>query len=565
MPKNTNSPSVLIPFIVLLACAATAPARAEELIGHWPLIIDGRDISGNNLHATPHNIDFAVTGPANRAETAAAFNGQSSRLEVPDHEFLHLGNDDFTVAAWVYTDDTTIDIPGDIISKYDLVTHRGFHFCLKTNAGVTFSQPNFRQLQFGVDDDRAKNDWSDCGRPGTALLAFALCSFDGELYAGTCEPGRDESGHVYRYAGDQKWVDCGAPDKSNAVTSLAVFNGQLYAATGRYRVAGSALPESENTNLGGRIFRYAPPSGWIDCGQLPNAEAVGGLAVFQKNLYATSLYRPPGFFRYDGNQTWQECELPSRPADTTGDSKHMRVEALAPFNGALYATSYDGGRVFRFDGRRWIDCGQLADNTQTYSLAVYAGQLYVGTWPSGRVYRFQEPDQWEDCGRLGDELEVMGMLVHNGRLIAGTLPLAEIYQFDGRDIWKKLARLDHSPNVRYRRAWCLAEHGGQVFCSTLPSGKVFSWHAGQLVMANHELPPGWRHVAATRAGNSLKIFVDGQQVAEQLSSERAPYELSTNVPLQIGFGPNDYFYGRLSHLRLYGRALTTIEVALLAK
>jgi hypothetical protein len=581
VPGKTKSSAVRILLIVLLAFA-TATTRADEsLIAHWPLDGDGRDISGNNLHAAAHDIDFTAAGPTNRSRTAATFDGRSSRLEVPGHEIFNLGDDDFTIVAWVYTGDTTDDVQGDIISKYDLLTHRGFHLSIKTNAGVTFSQPNFRQLEFGIDDDRAETEWSDCGKPGNALLAFALCSFEGHLYAGTCEPGRDESGRVYRYAGEQKWIECGAPDKPNAVTALAVFSGQLYAGTGKYRVAGSSLPESENMNRGGRIFRYDPPSGWIDCGQLADTEAVGGLVVFHKTLYATSLYHPAGFFRYEGNRVWQKCEIPTRPADLKGDSTHMRVEALAPFNGALYATSYDGGRVFRFDGRHWTDCGGLADNTQTYSLSVYAGELYAGTWPSGRVYRFQEPNRWHDCGRLGDELEVMGMLVYNGRLIAGTLPLAEIYQFGGRNVWHKLARLDDTPNVRYRRAWCLAEHGGQVFCSTLPSGKIFSWQAGQLALANQELPPGWHHVAAVRTrqpspsgrarvrgtprSNELTIYVNGLQVAKHISSEAAPYNLSTKVPLQIGFGPNDHFHGRLSNIRLYRRALTISEIAMHSK
>ncbi len=468
------------------------------------------------------------------------------------------------MAVWIYSDPALDDVPGDILSQYDARARCGFQFSLKTNAGVTFSQPNSRQLQFGIDQDRAADTWTDCGRPGNALLAFALCSFDGHLYAGTCEPGIEEAGHVYRFAGQERWIDCGSPDKSNAVTSLAVFAGHLYAGTGKYRVAGSSLPESENTTRGGRVFRYDPASGWVDCGALPHTEAVGGLAVFQGKLYATSLYHPAGFFRYEGDNTWQECEVPQRPSDLPGDSPAMRVEAIAAYNGALYGTSYDGGQVFRFDGQRWHDCGQLADNTQTYSLAVWNGQLYVGTWPSGRVYRFKEPNQWEDVGRLGEELEVMGMLVHNGRLIGGTLPLAEVFQFDGQSAWQKLVRLDHTPDVRYRRAWCLAEFGGQVFCSTLPSGRVYSWRAGRVAMSDEELPPGWHHVAAIRAGNSLKILVDGQQVAEEGGFQPSDFNLSNEQPLQIGFGPNDYFQGRLFDLRLYRRALTTDEIAALA-
>ena len=554
------------PVLLILSSIVSATALAEEgLIAHWPLVGDGRDISGNGLHATPYAVDFSAAGPAKRAPTAAGFDGRASRLEVAADHRLQLGDDDFSISAWVYTEAALDDVPGDILSQYDARSRRGFHLSLKTNAGVTFSQSNSRQLQFGIDQDRTQDGWTDCGRPGNALLAFALCSFDRHLYAGTCEPGLNESGHVYRYASDNRWIDCGSPDKSNAVTSLAVHDGHLYAGTGKYRVAGSALPESENSALGGRVFRYDQASRWVDCGALPHTEAVGGLVVFQGKLYASSLYAPAGFFRYEGNQSWKECEVPVRPHDLPGGATPMRVEAMAAYNGALYATSYDGGRVFRFDGERWFDCGQLSDNTQTYSMAVWAGRLYVGTWPSGRVYRFEEPNQWADVGRLGEELEVMGMLVHNGRLIGGTLPLADVYQFDGQSRWEKLARLDQTPNVRYRRAWCMAEFNGRVFCSTLPSGRVYSWRAGRVAMTDSELSPGWRHVAAIRAGNSLKIIVDGQQVADEVGFQPSDFNLSNDQPLQIGFGPNDYFRGRLFDVRLYRRALTAGEIAMLAE
>src|SRR5690606_32200474 len=111
----------------------------------------------------------------------------------------------------------------------DPETRRGFFLTIKTSAGVTFSQANRRHLQFGIDDDK-ESDWESAGKPGEgSILAFALASFEGHLYAGTCEPGADESGRVYRFGGGTEWIDCGAPDASNAVTALAVFDGHLYA------------------------------------------------------------------------------------------------------------------------------------------------------------------------------------------------------------------------------------------------------------------------------------------------------------------------------------------------
>ena len=534
-------------FAVHFASAAEPQVDLRQgLAGHWPLAVDGRDTSDRGRDATNRGVEFRA------ADRAATFNGRDALLEVASDLPL-LAKGDFSLALWLYTDKDLDDVLGDLVSQYDPKRRRGFHLSLKNNAGVTFNQANYRQLQFGIDDNR-ESDWIDCGRPGKAILAFGLAVHDGVLFAGTCEPGKDDAGRVYRYGGGQQWLDCGAPDKSNAVTSLAAFDGKLYVGTGKYRVAGSALAESENTNLGGRIFRYDGGQKWTDCGQLPEAEAVGGLVVFRGKLYASSLYKPAGFYRYEGKQKWTDCGVP--------DGK--RVEALGVYNGFLYATSYDGGRVYRYDGQTWTDCGQLGDNTQTYSFAVHDGRLFVGTWPSGRVYRFEDIDRWTDIGRLGEELEVMGMLVHNGRLLAGTLPLAEVYSHEGDGVWRKLARLDHTPDVKYRRAWTAAEFQGRLFFSALPSGKIFSYQAGACVTHDRELPSGWQHVAAIKSGDRLQLYVNGARVAES-DKFAADYDLSSDAPLKIGFGSNDYFRGRLRAVRLYDRALTASEIRELAK
>lgn len=536
--------------------SALSPLWAEEpvapgLIGHWPLHGNGSNLIEGSEDAISHGVNFDAAGPSGADGTAASFNGRDAFLEIPPAGELQVGQGDFSITAWVRAADGSDDIVGNLVSQYDQDTHTGFHLGIKTNS-VTTSQANFRQLQFGIDADRS-SDWIDRGRPGNALLAFAMCEYQGELYAGTCEPGRDESGHVYRFDGASDWIDLGVLDGSNTVTALAVHDGQLYAATGKYRVAGSALPESENTTLGGRIFRYEENGRWTDCGQLAHVEAIACLVVYKGDLYASSLYAPAGFFRYAGGSEWIDCGVP----------EGMRIEAMAAYNGHLYATSYDGGHVFRFDGESWLDCGQLGDaaeNTQTYSLTVSDGRLYCGTWRSGRVYRFEEPGTWSDVGRLGNELEVMGMLSYNGRLIAGTLPLAEVYEYDGNESWRRLVQLDSTPDVRYRRAWTMAEHDGQVFCSTLPSGRIFSWQVGELVMSPQEFPSGWHHVAAVRSGGRLRLYLDGELNSVSSDFADSDYDLTNNTPLRIGAGPNDFFAGTLSDLRLFKRGLDETEI-----
>jgi hypothetical protein len=515
---------------------------------HWKLAGDAKDASGNRLDAANRGVTFTAKGPDGKSP-AAAFDGVGSRLEVKPTPALRLGTGDFTVALWVHTPESLADDLGDLVTLYDARKRTGFNLSLRNNTGVTSSQSNTRQLQFGIDAG-SEPRWTDEGRPGNATLAFALAVHDGDLYAGTATNAKGEPGRVYRLDGTGTWADCGAPDRCNAVSALAVHQGKLYAASSKYRFAGSALPESENANRGGGVYRYDGGTRWTEVGRLPETEAVGGLVVYKGRLYASSLYKPAGFFRYEADGKWTPLAVP--------DGK--RVESLGVFNGFLWATSYDGGRVYRYDGEGWKDCGQLGENTQTYSFAVHRGRLCVGTWPSGKVFRLTD-DRWEDLGRLGTELEVMGMLVHNGQLYAGTLPLAEVYRYDGGQTWTKTAQLDKTPDVKYRRAWTMAQYEGKLFCSTLPSGRVHSLEAGPCVTHDRELAPGWRHVAAVKHGGVLRLHVDGRVVAESTKFDPAKFDLTTDEPLVIGAGPGDDFGGALADVRLYPRALSAEEIA----
>jgi hypothetical protein len=536
----------------LLLLPATALAQSDKTppAAWWPLKNSPANVL---LPAAPATLQGKAT-----VSDAASFPASGSWIEIPASHAPDPGTGDFTITAKVLCPQS--DGPsGDIISQYDPATRRGFHLTLKTASGVTSSQASLRQLHFGIDDNRL-SPWLDHGKPGNALLGFAMAVHNDSLFVGTCEPDAGQAGHVYRLGSDGQWIDCGAPDQSNSVTAMAELADQLYVGTGKYRVAGSSLPESPNTNLGGRIFKMTKDGRWEDCGQLPAVEAIGGLAVFQGRLHASSLYKPAGFFRLEDNGSWTKLPVPQATTTDPGASADRRVEAMTVWEGSLYAGSYDGGFVYRWDGTSWTDLGRLGDNTQTYSFAQYDGKLFVGTWPSGRVYRFAQPDQWVDCGRLGEELEVMGMLVHNGRLLAGTLPLAEMYQYEATGTWQKLTQLDRTPDVKYRRAWTLAELHGRLYCSTLPSGHIWSVQAGASVQHHAAFPVGWHDVAAVRSGKQLLLYIDGKQVAQADIPDDQPINLHSTAPLRIGAGMNGSLNGKLSDLRIHLRALTAAEL-----
>ena len=154
----------------------------------------------------------------------------------------------------------------------------------------------------------------------------------------------------------------------------------------------------------------------------------------------------------------------------------------------------------------------------------------------------------------------MGMAVYNGKLYAGTLPLAEVYRYEDGATWTRTGQLDTTPDVRYRRAWSMAVYQGKLFCGTLPSGHVYSIEAGKSVTHDSTLAPGWRHLAAVKQSNRLKLYVDGACVAESPAFDPSDYNVNTQSPLKIGLGPHDYFNGRMRDLRIYDRALSSPEI-----
>jgi hypothetical protein len=58
--------------------------------------------------------------------------------------------------------------------------------------------------------------------------------------------------------------------------------------------------------------------------------------------------------------------------------------------------------------------------------------------------------------------------------------------------------------------------------------------------------------------------VDGKLAATSSTLDPAAYDLTSNNPLQIGFGEVDFFSGKIQDVKLYGRALTAGEVEHLA-
>ena len=221
--------------------------------------------------------------------------------------------------------------------------------------------------------------------------------------------------------------------------------------------------------------------------------------------------------------------------------------------------------MFRYDGQHWENVGKIPEATQTYGFGVYRGDLYVSEWPKAHVFRYGGGTSWVDVGKLGQELEAMPLLIYNGKMYGGTLPTAEVYRYEGGQQWNRLAQVDHTPDVKYRRAWSMAVYQGRLFVGTLPSGRVLSIEAGRNATYDHELAPGWHHIAAVRSNDHLQLWIDGQMVSRSASFAPEQFDLGNPAPLHIGFGAQDYFRGNIADFRLYRGALSSQQIRELAR
>lgn len=563
----------------------TANARADHgLAGYWPLKGDARDHSGRGNHGINHAVDLR----------AGAFDGRGSYIEVPDSPALNFGSGDFSAAVWVYTEKALADVVGDILSKYDSSTRRGFSLSIKASSGGYNSHGNDKHVYFGIDNGKT-TEWKDCGRPSLTsnYVSNSLTVFDGHLYAGTTDGATEQDWcHVYRYAGGARWEDCGRVGnlRTRGAGPMVVHDGDLYAGTWSYdwtRVATDRLDY-------GHVYRYKGGQEWEDCGQPGPCRRLFSLASFKSRVYV--LGDDYKCHAYEGGNAWKVC----------GQFGH-HVHPMAVHDGRLHVGEFQGivlngfkqAAVHAYDGTAWTNLGspvgseELAD--QIHALEVYRGKLYATTWPKGRVARFEDEGKWVDCGRPGDSTEINALTVYNGKLYAGSIPRAEVYRYEGSKEWTKLARffapegwepvpVDGRPTVvapentlaQWTRVTSLTVCQGRLFagigsCTSALAdapadvrGKVFAMRAGQCLSYDRDLGPEWKHLVAIRQDDRLRLYVDGRPQVVSPAFSSKDYAISNREPLKIGYGEMDYFSGKIREVRLYNRALSDGEIAGLA-
>jgi hypothetical protein len=549
-----------------------------KLIAHWPLAANANDVVGNH-HGLVEALSYTA-GPTGSAESAAEFDGRRSRIRVVDHPDLRLGTGDFTVAAWIRCQAPMTSVFGDIVSKFDPVGRSGLNLHVAGSSPAYSSMSDQRHVHFGIDDGYI-GPWQDFGKPEPSNSnVTTLVTWQGDLYAGIADAATPQKAcRVFRHGGDQTWHDCGrlgADPKVLSVQSMLVHKGQLYAGNGNWDwdKARGDMPGFVASKV--HVYQYQGGTEWRDLGQVGEGYRVMSLGSFAGDLYAGMDQGDGGgkVFRYTGNG-WTDCGAPDG----------LNIEALLPSGGALYVSTH--GNIYRYEGgTTWTCIGKKPYGiTQIHCMAQIGGQLWIGTWPQGYVLRLEASGQWTNTGRLGipeglfECNEVMDLRVYNGKLYAALIPKSQVWRYEADGHWTLMTSLASRPDWQpedadsWCRVTCLNAYEGQLCAATGSCysraehqdaedtlGRVHGFTTGQVCSHEHDIGGGWTHVAAVRKGKETRLYINGNLAASSQAPARTTFDLSNTSPLFIGYGTQTYFTGAIADVRLYAGALTTEAV-----
>lgn len=552
----------------------------NKLIAHWPLRGNTDDIVGKH-HGKGRDISFCE-GPDGAPESAVRMDTPQSVIEVPDCPDLRLGMKDFTMALRVKCAATMRGPFGDLLSKFDPAVRCGFNFSIAGTTPAYSGMTDARHVHFGIDDGYI-GEWENCGRPHASNpLITGLIAFENELYCGIADADNPRDAcRVFRWRGGQKWIDCGRlGDDPNhlSVMSMFVHQGKLYAGTGVWDWNRLVGRDDFKPGLS-HVFVYEGRDKWHDLGQVGQSVRVLCMASFEDHLYVGLDRVADGHcFRLDG-ESWTDCGA------LNGDN----VENLLALDGVLYGTTQ--GMIYRYEGgQQWTCIGDHPHKiSQIHSVEVFGGTMIIGTWPQGYVLRYEKDHNWSIMGRLGlaeglpEINEINDLAVHNGKLYAGVLPKAQIYRYESDGHWTLLRSLASRPEYdeqvcpTWNRITCLASFRGKLFAGTgacqaragdvdndKTVGTVYALQTGQMVSYENDIGHEWTHLAVTRRGNRLELFINGQGASSSSLPKGVHLNLDNPRPLLIGRGIQSAFSGALADVRLYQGALSAGQIRELA-
>jgi hypothetical protein len=93
------------------------------------------------------------------------------------------------------------------------------------------------------------------------------------------------------------------------------------------------------------------------------------------------------------------------------------------------------------------------------------------------------------------------------------------------------------------------------------AGRIYAMEAGKSISYDDDLGTGWRHLVVVREKGRLRLYLDGKECVASEPFDGEDYPLTNRASLFIGKGPQSNFSGSLADLRVYGGALSAVQVA----
>jgi hypothetical protein len=453
--------------------------------------------------------------------SAGGYNGPSDELRVS------FGIDAGTEPQWL---DCGRPSPTSNLVSNSLTVFDGHLHAATTDAPAVADWAHVYRHHGGTD-------WEDLGQlgNGTAHGVGPLIVHRGDLYAATWTydwtrvTTEDLAPcHVYRYDGPGRWEDCGQPGASRRLFSLASFRGDLYVVgddRGVHVYRGNQTWEKVRS-----FVSHAHP-----------------MTVHDGSLLLATL-NPAAVWTFDG-RTWTDLGNP------LGDEEQCnQVHTLDGFDGGLHLGTWPHGKVVRRDpsGTGWDDLGRLGDSTEVQALASYNGMLYAGAIPRSEVFRYDGDHRWTSVRRFYDPPRWQ------------PLPVSEADDSPAGDRGMK----------EWSRVTSLTQHAGLLFASTgsctgaaadAPAdirGTVHAMSTGVTTTTTHPLEPGRRHIAAVRRGGTVSVYVDGKEAAT--AHGEVTGSLAGAADLRVGPDVPGAFRGEVSGFDGYDHALDARAIEALA-
>ncbi|MGH7427645.1 MAG: LamG-like jellyroll fold domain-containing protein, partial [Candidatus Methylomirabilaceae bacterium] len=273
-----------------------------------------------------------------------------------------------------------------------------------------------------------------------------------------------------------------------------------------------------------------------------------------ENLYNQANAVTAPFFTYNHSAT----VVPGETCPTGSSS----ISGLAFYNGGTYPTTYDGALFFSDYSRSciWVmfpSTGLIAG----YAFEEGSGTTVADASGNGHTGSLNGGVTWTSSGKYGNALSFNGTTGYVS-VASPNLPTGD-YTWEA---WVNPNQTSTFQALLVSRGLGVSPGGLELDLDT--GGRIIVWSNGALRMTSATtIPAGaWSHVALTRAGGTLRLYINGT-ADPNTGTDGVAHDFST-CPLLIGVDNdtgctgalNGYFAGRLDEIRIYDRALTASEI-----